>query len=325
MSIIHPIDSFCKRPNRTFFLQLLSFGMVVFVLGFTQPAAEAKNPDGRGGERSIVYYDTSDLPIDVGMVLAEVVGRLRGDTPAKDDFPVSFSEEALNGLKLDGYQYKGFAVTSVIMGEYGIVETDPLTMRLDMYISMMDAARRKALVGLLTEYRLTEKEVLVSYIKSAPIYPASPDVKMFFVPVDIIPDDFLSKMGNHRELLEFVIKRNTQITKTGDYYIFAFLMDRVEEDAVVSLLISNTPQGISGALAPTSTLYNNGWIVAIGKLQVPPNAKGNMYYKVVYGGGAHKPEALQKPRMIGSFPTRAISRKKRGSYFSTIKKKLDAR
>ena len=251
-------------------------------------------------ETQVTVSGLEGVPPDFTLVMGQVVTVLRGERPDAA-LPVFLTEKAYDNLRLGGaLSYPDFAVSSVAMLEMAMVSNEPVTLRGDYTMMLMDGAGRRASVGVITEHEVHESGILIRSGRAVPLFPASPDAELHYVPAAKVSGDLLDKYTDHLSLLEWA-RKNSVPPDAGDFYVFACLTEEVEEDAVLSLVLAEEPDGVAGQYLPTQSLYSGGWIISVGRLELTEGA-GDRYLKVVFGGGEHKPEALQAPRLIGAFP-----------------------
>ena len=93
-----------------------------------------------------------------------------------------------------------------------------------------------------------------------------------------------------------------------DYYVFAFFMDRLAEDAKVGLLISNQPGGITGQGRDTQTLQKNGWHVAYTPARCALDGTPETFFKVLYTPGSRVPAEKRKQILVGIFGSDSLVR-----------------
>lgn len=257
----------------------------------------------RAEKTSVEVLGLDQLPPDMTLVVGQVATVLRGEEP-DETLPVFMTEEALSGLTMFGtLSYKGFAVASIAMLESALIEVEPAKMRGDFTLIFMDGLGRRATAGIVAEYAIYPSGILIESAKAAPVFPASPESELHYVPAEVVPDDLPTRMTDHASLLEW-LRSNAVVpgASGGDYFVFACLTEEVEADAVLSLLMSSTSKGTQGRYLPAQTLYDEGWLVSVGRLDIGGKRASGQFIKLVFGGGAHKPAELREPRLIGAFP-----------------------
>lgn len=255
----------------------------------------------RAQEASVEVLGLEQLPPDMTLVIGQIATILQGRGP-DEALPVFLTEEALSGLTMHGtLDYSEFAVAGAAVLESALVESEPARMRADFTLMLMDGLLRRASVGVVTEYVIHPSGVLIESAKSAPVFPASPEAELHFVPRDRVPEDLLDRLAGHDALLDWVRRNGASPEEGSSYYVFACLTEEVEQDAVLSLLLSSDREGVQGRYMPVETLYDGGWLVAVGMIDLSGSNSGSQYVKLIFGGGGHKPKELRHPRLVGSF------------------------
>jgi len=122
--------------------------------------------------------------------------------------------------------------------------------------------------------------------------PAMPVCKLFFVPAGNISQSIL-KTRDFTALLDHVVNNAVPvgnprtITRTKrNYYVFAFFMDRLDKDATVNLVVSNTVEGSSGTSKHAAAFQDQGWHVTYTKAAFAFDGNRETFFKAVYTPGS---------------------------------------
>jgi peptidoglycan hydrolase-like protein with peptidoglycan-binding domain len=169
--------------------------------------------------------------------------------------------------------------------------------------------------GYTANYRTTpEGAITVHRTIVMPIDAPVPKISVYIVPAArVIPAHL--KTQPFTRLLEYMAAKAVSRIKTPkvdrgekDYYVFAFFMDRLAEDARVGLLISNQPGGITGQGRDTQTLQKNGWHMAYTPARCALDGTPETFFKVLYTPGSRVPEEKRKQMLVGIFGSDSLVR-----------------
>jgi hypothetical protein len=145
-----------------------------------------------------------------------------------------------------------------------------------------------------TEYTLKQSGDII--IHSADIRPVNapimPVCRLFFVPEKSISPAIL-KTHDFTALLDHVVNKAVStdkshaITRTmKNYYVFAFFMDRLDKDATVRLLVSDTADGAPGTSKPAQGFQDQGWHVTYTRAAFALDGKRETFFKALYTPGS---------------------------------------
>jgi peptidoglycan hydrolase-like protein with peptidoglycan-binding domain len=178
-----------------------------------------------------------------------------------------------------------------------------------------DRFGRNISTGYAADYRTTpDGSITVHRTTVEPIDAPVPKISVYIVPAArVIPADL--KTQPFIKLFESMSNNAVPRIKTPkadrgekDYYVFAFFMDRLAEDAKVGLLISKQPGGITGQGRDTRTLQKNGWHVAYTPARCALDGTPETFFKVLYTPGSRVPTEKRKQMLVDIFGTDSLVR-----------------
>jgi len=306
-----------QRMTISIIMLLLPF----FMLPGICTSAVAKDPPGR-----LISIDTDKAPPELVMVISAIVLEMRGQPQPKGDWPeIVFSPGITKKLLEPQFRYAGFKLLQTIVDEYLTPEKNNGLARLKGHLHFFDAAKRRTIVALETEYKLTSKNIFIKKAKIRPIFPFRPELNLFIVPAEKVTKNDFDMFLNNALTLGFILNNCVPAGKPGqvpkgirDYYVFAFYLDRLSQDDQTELRLSRTPNGIKGeklafrgpdGIAETgySEVHfgHSGWHVDIARCRISLTGE-KLYLKAIFKTGTKQNNKLEmgKPFLAGVFPTR---------------------
>ena len=123
----------------------------------------------------------------------------------------------------------------------------------------------------------------------------SPRIAVYYCPADKISQDFI-KNCRGAKLLKYVRSKAVTlgdfpvIDRTEkDYWVSAFFMDRVAEDAQIRIAVGDRPDDALGDSSSNFTLQENGWHSAYTKARLALDGEAEVFFKVFYTPGGELP------------------------------------
>jgi hypothetical protein len=281
----------------------------------------AENPPGK-----FIRMDTDKAPPELVMVISAIVLEMRGRPQPKGDWPeIVFSGEIAKKLREPQFRYAGFKLLQTIVDEYLTPDKNNGLARLKGHLHFLDAAERRTIVALETEYKLTSKNIMINKAEIRPIYPFRPELNLFIVPAEKVSEKDFDLFSNNALTLGFILNNCVPSGKPGqvpkgirDYYVFAFYLDRLSPDDQTELRLSRTPDGMKGKKLTfrepdgiAKTGYNemhidhSGWHVDISRCRISLTGE-KLYIKAIFKAGRKQNDKLElgKPFLAGVFRTR---------------------
>ncbi len=124
-----------------------------FMLPGIGTSAGAENPPGK-----FVRVDTDKAPPELVMVISAIVLEMSGRPQPRGDWPeIVFSGEIAKKLREPQFRYTGFKLLQTIVDEYLTPDKNNGFARLKGHLHFLDAAERRTIVALETEYKLPRK------------------------------------------------------------------------------------------------------------------------------------------------------------------------
>jgi hypothetical protein len=306
-----------QRMTVSIIILLLPF----FILPGICISAGTKNPSGK-----LINLDADETPPELVMVISAIVLEMRGRPQPKGDWPeIVFSGEIAKKLREPQFRYTGFKLLQTIVDEYLTPDKNNGFARLKGHLHFLDAAERRTIVALETEYKLTSQNIMINKVKIRPIYPFRPELNLFIVPAEKVSEKDFDLFSNNALTLGFILNNCVPSGKPGqvpkgirNYYVFAFYLDRLSPDDQTELRLSRTPDGIKGKKLTfrepdgiAKTGYNemhidhSGWHVDISRCRISLTGE-KLYIKAIFKAGRKQNDKLElgKPFLAGVFRTR---------------------
>jgi len=176
-----------------------------------------------------------------------------------------------------------------------------------------DPLGRLISTGFEVDYRLFQDgSIMVDASAVTPVDAPVPEVLIGFVPAEKVAGSLL-KSQSFAKIFKYVEKNAVSRLKTPkadrgekDYYVFAFFMDRLAEDAKVGLLISDQPGGLTGHGRDTLAFQENGWHVARTPARFALDGTPEVFFKVLYTPGKRVPPDRRKQMLVGIFTSDSL-------------------
>jgi hypothetical protein len=243
----------------------------------------------------------SKLSEDIQAVTGAILLRLMGDHKTQ---PVVFADKPAAALDRSSVVFPGFDLYGMSVSDYRALPPAGEQIGLTAVLHMQDLIERRTLIAISARYRPSEKGIFVEQAAAVPFYPAVPQVKLFFVPASADPKATRIHAFSHAELFAFVLKHAVK-TPPGrkDYYVFAFFLDRLADDAAVQLRVSEREGGMEGRTDGAYVLHFAGWPVVVMRGVFDLAAPQPLYFKALYKPGSHVPQQMRKVVLAGTFST----------------------
>lgn len=145
-----------------------------------------------------------------------------------------------------------------------------------------------------TEYTLMPSgDIIIHSIDIRPINaPIMPVCRLFFVPEKKNSPQLLKK-HDFTALLDHVVNNAVPVGSpngitrtTKNYYVFAFFMDRLDKDATVSLLVSDTAEGAPEMPKQSQGFQDRGWHVTYTRAAFALDGNRETFFKAIYVPGS---------------------------------------
>jgi len=308
-----------KSPRMTVYTIILL--LPLFMLHGVCTSAGAENPQDK-----LIRMDTDKAPPELVMVISAIVLEMRGQPQPEGDWPeIVFSPGITQKLLEPQFRYTGFKLLQTIADEYLTPNKNNGFARFKGLLHFLDAANRRTIVALETEYKLTAKNIHINKAETRPIYPFRPELNLFFVPAEKVTKKEFDTFSNNALTLEFILNNCVPAGRPGqipkgirDYYVFAFYLDRLSPDDQTELRLSRTPDGLAGdkllfrgpdGIAKTGFnglhFDHSGWHVDIARCRISLTGE-KLYIKAIFKAGMKQNNRIEmgKPVLAGLFHTR---------------------
>ena len=130
-----------------------------------------------------------------------------------------------------------------------------------------------------------------------------PEVSLYFLPTEKIPH-ILIKTNNYTDLLKFVTENSISFDNhmtidrsKKEYYVFAFFMEPLAEDANIDLLVDDS----TVELGKTLVVGKDGWYAVYAPATFAIDSKREVLFKAVYTPGGDTPFDQRTERIVSVF------------------------
>ncbi|RLA21468.1 MAG: hypothetical protein DRQ61_08530 [Gammaproteobacteria bacterium] len=236
---------------------------------------------------------------------------MRGKSLSKDtNKHIELADGLAKSIREKYFRYEGFTLTSTAISEYHYLEADSNFRWLSVFLRFYDDYGRSVTTVVRAEYRLVEGKIIVESAIIMPLSSHNPRVKLYYVPVDKLSDQRFTKNSSYKEILWFVQEKAVAINipeqvphKRQNYWIFAFVTDRLAKDAKIELRASKSQKGLKGDNTKAKTLNFDNWFITRARGEFAFGQVDRVFYKVVYSSDSDVSAEKKKLQIIGVFST----------------------
>jgi len=276
--------------------------IILLVTGVTEPSAQS--------EMQAPFQIMADEPkiVEAAHVARLIDSAMVDGTDSMSDPAARFSAKRAMPRLDPLLQEKGFQLGMVTVTGYEKSEKDTRKRTARGIIVHSDTYSRFIYTHFAVDYKvLGNGSITIQSTDVRPIEPQLPRVVAFCVPADKVPRG-IEKTYRDSELLEYVIKNAADIRgpdKTDkavrDYFVFAFFMERLAEDAEIGLLVSDRADDLSGDDKDITAFQENGFHVAYAPIRFSLDGSSEVFFKAVYTPGSHTPPEQRQSRLVDVF------------------------
>ncbi len=280
---------------------------IVLCLVLSPPAYAAEDDD-----RPLLSVD--ELPAELSLVISASVLSMRGEDDPEAIWPVDISSEAAAGLKDPGFAYEDFRLVGAGLRDWGVASQDPLLYNMSVLLVFADQIGRRATVMLVADYGFSEKNLEIKNAAALTMAPPNPESRIFVVPAKDFPASLLDAGSGAVALFRNVAERAIGVgggsapSTPEDYYVFAFVLDRLPADSQFRLQVSDQSTGLDGGAGNSVTTDFSGWRVAVLRGEFSLGSGPELFFKTVYTPGARESEGAPKARLAGVFSSHGLSK-----------------
>ena len=255
------------------------------------------------------------LPAEVSLVISASVLNMRGEDDPETIWPVSFSSEADAGLKEPGFNYDNFLLIGAGLRDWGVSTDDPSLYSLSAMLVFADPIGRRTTVMLVADYKITDKNLDVTNAAALTMTPPAPEARIYVVPVNNFPATLLEVKTDEAEFFNTVVDRavgageKAVASTPEDYYVFAFVLDRLTGDSKFQLMVGDQASGIEGVTGNSVTSDFSGWRVAVLRGVFSLGAGPEVFFKTVYTPGQSVSQNAGQASLTSVFSSHALSKK----------------
>jgi hypothetical protein len=221
--------------------------------------------------------------------VAKAVGMaLAGKTDTSIIAPVRFETPAA-APKVDPFlQSRDFQWITAIVGENNPQKKDSRERTIKGMQLYMDAYGRAVFKNYTAIYTAARPDdLIVHQVRFSRLTPGQPRVFLYFIPAGAIIPGLIQKT-KFKNLLKYAVKTAVPVSegKTIDkqvreYYVLAFFMDRIDENAKVRLDISGL-DAIEASQIKASSIRDDGWHVAYARARFALDGARRVTFRVYF-------------------------------------------
>lgn len=289
------------------FSQIVSY-IVVLMLALS---SQAPSPAQAAGDEEHPLLSGDEVPTELSLVISASVLSMRGEDDPETIWPVSISPEAAAGLKDPNFAFDGFTLLGTGLRSWDMVSDDPPLYTLSAVLVFADEVGRRATMSLVADYSISDQNLKIERAVALTMAPPSPETRIYVVAAKDIPGSLLERSADQLELFRTVADRAVHSAGGApqDYYVFAFVIDRVSPDSQFQLMVSDQAAGLSGASGNAVTTDFSGWRVGVLRGEFALGAGPELFFKTVYTPGAREADGGGKARLAGVFSSHGLSKR----------------
>lgn len=245
---------------------------------------EPATPDA-GADRYVV--EAEQLPWEMRLAVAASVLSMRGQVRAATG-PVRLDDTLASALAEPEFAYEGFALTAIAVTQFGASTGPRGVYEASALLAFRDTAGRRAIASLVLRFSVADDHILVEDAEAVPLAPATPAATVWYVPARAMAASDLATIdgaGLARLAAQYTVAPADATPDPIDYYIFAFVTDRLAPDAAVELRIGADAEGVGGFPGSPAMLNFDGWPVRVHRATLVLGALPAFHFKVVYRPG----------------------------------------
>jgi peptidoglycan hydrolase-like protein with peptidoglycan-binding domain len=282
---------------------------IIFLLD-TTTELRAQASGSNSSDRQTEVAAGQKIPDADALLVARVLGLiLEGVTDPALTAPVRFATDDAAPRPDPAIHNGGFKLVSSVITGYKKSEADQSRRTAGGGLLHQDRIGRQISTLFTVDYRLVaDGSMVVIGTTLERIYEPIPKISIYIVHADRVSENLLETRRAAR-LLQYVASHSVsryQYRKidrvAGNYYVFAFFMNRMAEDARIDLLISDQAVGMSGDGSNTRTFQENGWHVAYTPARLALDGTPEVFFKVLYTPGRNA-DPTRHRQTIGSIFT----------------------
>lgn len=243
-----------------------------------------ETPDSEAGRYTV---ETGQSPWEVRLVIAASVLSMRGQ-PQPVTGLVRLDDATASALAEPVFAYEGFALTGIAITQFGAGTGPRGVYEVSALLVFRDATGRQTLASLVLRFAIADDHIVLEDAEAVPLAAASPAATVWYVPTRVLVASNLAAAdgpGLAKLAAQHTVNSATAAPDPVDYYVFAFINDRLAPDAAVELRISAGAEGIVGFSGRPVMLNFNGWQVRVHRATFVLGALPAFHFKVVYRRG----------------------------------------
>ncbi|MBT6118342.1 MAG: hypothetical protein HOH66_10805 [Rhodospirillaceae bacterium] len=245
-----------------------------------------------------------EVPGHVQAVTAALKMRLEGASDAEVEAALGVRGGAAVETE-PGFRYEGFALHRVVYADYAPPRDAALYHSLAGYLQFADRIDRRATVAFRVSYDLGKGGPAIGFAALQTATPDEPEAEVFFVPAEAMTTGAGAEgaAAFHDHVARNAVPAFAMAEAAGkSFWTVIFLKDRLEADAAIAVVTSESEEGAGGDGSASRYLLEDGWVTAILANPRGPSGKPPRFAKIIYTPGIGTPEAGRTARPVAVFP-----------------------
>ena len=254
-----------------------------------------------------IYLPNQSIPADIKLVSAAVGVSAYGEDPQK-----------VSGVRLERaieQPWKDLVPSTFMLAQHKILEYGKSTefyqsMNLSGSLDFQDVLGRRMILFYNATYRIEGNGVVISRCGIMPVFPEEPQIVALVVPGKKMPKNVRNLFNSFETLYRFAVKNAITMGRPDrlpegaeQYYVFAFVMDRLSVTAGLRFMVDDSTNKSSG-YADSSHYYDyDGWRVAMLPGTFKLLDEKPLYFKLCYQPGKEQPITKRYERQVAMFGT----------------------
>lgn len=276
---------------------------------FGSERASAQETAGRGlfVFDKPIEFSLAETPADIAAAALAVIARMRGIGDPDVTDPVFFADGVGEKLVEESFFYDGFDVETIRIGYLGPSETGAPGRRVYGTLGFVDPLGRRATTSFGIDYVLGDGDIFVADAARRTVGMMQPDVRLYVLDSDDVPDDFLAEIEDHVAFLEFVAANAVPVAdmaeteKPGDYTVVALSLDRMPVDGSLYVNVGAAASGEKISLGEQLVLDFDGWRVAAVRGVLDMGPESPLAIEALYSPSYFAPEGTRELASVARF------------------------
>ena len=264
-------------------------------------------------ERGLFVFDTpieitlAETPADIAVAMLAVIARMRGVSDPEVIEPAVFVGSVGERLAEESFFYEGFDVEAIQIGYLGPSESGGIGRRIYGAFRFADPLGRRATTSFGIDYVVNDANVFIDDAALRTAGLVEPDVRLYVLDSDDVPDDFLAEVSDHVAFLQFVAENAVPVADMAetegadDYTVIALSLDRLPADGSLYVNVSAAASGDKISMGKQLVLDFDGWRAVAVRGFLDVSADSPLAIEALYSPSYFAPEGLRELASVARF------------------------